>query len=237
MKLFSSLSLTTVLFAVFFLAPSAHAQLLSSITVEQVTASELGTWTLISENGSTITSSDPAVDSKKYTAAVSSFGQMTLRINPPSGMIARITIYRGSNFVENVDSLQHSFPLLTNDTYRFVIQYRISATGTLGIISEQGTVIFRVESTSGRTYKGRTPFTLKDLPIGKYTISANAIDGCFTPPVKNVQVQQGERQTIKISLTCEDAEDTISVLRVRPSKRSLVNDVTIQNARRSSTHR
>lgn len=216
------------LFAISFL-PSAHAQVLSSITVEQL-GSRVGTWTLLRADGTTLNSTDTDVSPLKYTAGVSTFGHMVLRVTPSAGMVAKISVYRGDELIHETDTHQYPFTLAANDRFRFIVQYRIANIGSLGVISESKGVIFRVKSADGRTYRGKTPWARTDLPIGKYTVYSNAAQGCYRSAPLNTTVKMEERTVVTISQTCEDAVDDRTVVRVRQSKRSLVENVIIREA-------
>jgi len=224
----------SILFALVLALPSlAHAQaLLSSMTIEQTSASQLGTWTLIYGDGTSLSSADEGIDPIRFTSGLSKFGPVVLRVNSPSGVVARISVYRGNEFVTQTDSQQFTFELFPNIQYRFVVQYRLAQLGTLGVISDIQGIVFRVKSLGGRTYRGKTPWSRMNLPVGDYTVYSNPAPGCFRPAPLNVKVEAEKRNIVTISQTCENAKDDITVERVRPSKRSLVEGVTIREAQR-----
>lgn len=219
-------------FAISYMS-SAIAAELSSLTIEQVSPSKIGVWTLLRADGGSITSADPTNDPHKYTAGISNFGQMVLRVSPPAGMVAKISVYTGEELIAETASQQHAFTLLPGLNFRFIVQYRLANMGLLGVISELKGVTFKMKSADGRTYRAVTPKAWNSLPIGKYTIYANALPGCFKPAPQNVEVKMEERTVVSISQTCEGAEGTFSTVeRVRPSKRTIQNDVLIREARR-----
>lgn len=232
-----TLSLLVGTIAALTVIPAVSAETPASVTIEQVSASDYGTWTLLSANGTSRVSTDLTTDPRRYATTIADFGQMILGVQPPSGMQTRISVYQGGFQIGTVDGRQHAFTLNPSESYRFVIQYYIGATGTMGVISDPQGVIFRVKADNGRTYRGKTPWAFTELPIGKYTIYANGNDTCFRPAPKNVQLKPEQRLTVELSLTCEGAEDSFyTVERVRPSKRSILDAVKVREAMRKTRH-
>jgi hypothetical protein len=215
------LSFLSVLFS-FSLTGTASAALQGSIKIEQLSASTVGTWTLLSEDGTDLTSASEDINPFDYSVAITRFGQTTLSVIPPAGMSVKIAVYRGGDFLYTVDSRQHSFKLLANDNYRFVIQYTLSRFGNLGITSEPSSVRFRMRSPSGMTSAGTTPKTFENLPVGRYILMLGTIEGCLLPARKTIIVKEGERNVVKVTLPCDNsqvADDDID--RSRVSKRTL----------------
>lgn len=214
--------LCTIFFGLTFFSFSqfSDAALQGSIKIEQLSASTTGVWTLLSQDGTAITSNDEGVDRNNYSFAITRFGQTTLSVVPPPGMSARISAYRGGELIATTDSQQYSFELVSNDNYRFVIQYALSKLGSLGVTSEPSGLRFRMRGPSGRTYSGTSPKTFDNLPIGRYTVMFAASEGCLQPPRKNGVVKTEERNVVHVSQTCTvETEDNVD--RSRTSKRTL----------------
>ncbi len=212
-----TLSLVTSGFAIPYVSAGTQA----AIKIEQLSASSFGTWTLLSANGSSRTSKDKGVDvTGGFTAALTEFGQTTLTVTAPAGMSVSISVYHGGDLVKEVTSNQYSFPLYTNDNYRFVIKYSLSRTGSLGVTSEPGQLRFRMKGPTSRNYSAVTPFTFKELPAGKYSLYFPKTQDCLQPAVQTIDVQPGQRNTTNVSLTCNVAAEE-NVDRSRVSKRTL----------------
>lgn len=192
----------------------------ASVKIEQLTASRYGTWTILSADGSTVTSEDPGIDKKSYSLGITEFGPMTLSVVPPPGMSAKILVYRGGDVIKTVTSQQYSFSLYTNDNYRFVVQYALTKLGSLGITSEPSGVRFRMKGDGGRTYTGVTPKTINNIPAGRYSIDFSTVRGCVQPGKHTAVVEIGERNTTHATLPCtSEQEATVDTSRI--SRRSL----------------
>jgi hypothetical protein len=191
----------------------------ASIRIEQLSGGSVGEWTLLSENGDSISSKDPGVDAHTYTVGITEFGQTTLSVVPPAGMSARISVYRGGDLLKQINSPQYSFPLFVNDNYRFVVQYSVSREGSLGITSEPSDVRFRLKGPD-RTRSGTTSAGFEKLPAGRYTVYFSSTKDCFSPAPKSVVVKAGERNVLHVTLTCEEkTEEHVDTSRI--SKRSI----------------
>ncbi len=212
-----TLSLTAFAFAM----PIAFAGAQAAIKIEQLSPSIYGTWTLLSANGSSLSSSDKNVGKTGgLTIGLTEFGQTTLSVTSPPGMSATISVYHGGDIVAEVTSNQYSFPLYTNDNFRFIIKYALSRVGSLGVTSEPGNLRFRMKGPTGRNFSAKTPYTFKNLPAGKYSLYFPKTDNCLQPAVQTILVQPEERNTTNVTLPCNIAQDD-NVDRSRISKRAL----------------
>ncbi|MEQ1849103.1 MAG: hypothetical protein ABL890_00765 [Candidatus Peribacteraceae bacterium] len=218
-------------------APQVSAASLANVVIEQISPDAYGTWSLLAADGSRRNSQTEITDPKKYSAGISDFGPMTLSVTPPAGMTARITVYRGGEQLAVTDSRQHSFHMYPNDSYRFIIKYWVATTGTLGVISEPQGVTFRIESEAGRTYRAVTPKSFTNLPTGKYSIYANATAECVMPAPQSVELTNEARKVVTLSMSCDNASAKVDEpVRIRPTKRKLVESVASREARRKATH-
>lgn len=223
--------------ALMSLSRGVSAEALANITIDQIAADKLGTWTLLAADGSTRTSADLTGDPRRFTAGISDFGQVTFSVMPPAGMTARITVFRGGDQIATTDSRQFSFTVYPNDNYRFIVKYWIAATGTLGVISNPQGIVFRIEAETGRTLRGKTPWSFTQLPVGKYSVYANATETCYSPAPQSVSIENEDRKVVTLSLTCNNAVGEFdTVERVRPSKRTIVERVAAREARRKALH-
>lgn len=214
-------ALITVSLSVFGFVATAHGAVQASVKIEQISPSSYGTWTLLSEDGSSRSSKDAGVTTTGNVAmGLTNFGQTTLSVTTPAGMSAIISVYRGGELVAEVTSQQYSFPLYANDNLRILIKYSMSRVGSLGITSEPNGLRFRLKGPSARNYSAKTPHTFKELPAGKYSVYFASTSTCIQPAAQTIEVKPGERNTAKITLMCNVKEDT-TVDRSRISKRSL----------------
>lgn len=221
MKHSSPLLIALTLSFSMFAAPLATAATQATVKIEQLSPSTYGSWTLLSADGSSRTSKDPGTDSTGgLTIGLTEFGQTTLSVVTPPGMSAIISVYRGGELLKEVSSKQYSFPIYTNDNYRFVIRYALTNVGSLGVTSEPSNIRFRMKGPTGRNYTAKTPFTFQKLPAGKYSLYFPKTDKCFQPAVQNIDVESEKRNTAKVTLACNiEEEDTVD--RSRISRRSL----------------
>ena len=203
----------------------AFAASQASVTIDQISGGSLGTWTLLFEDGSSRTSSEAGVNKKNYSLGLTEFGQATLSLVTPQGMSATISVYRGGDLVEKVDATQYSFALYPNDRVRFLVQYSLARTGSLGITSEPSGVKIRIKGSSGKAYNAISPYTFVNLPAGRYSVTMGATDKCVQPAPQAVVVKPEERNTIRVTLNCEKAKPKSTVSTARPTKRSLVEYV------------
>jgi hypothetical protein len=221
----------------FLHVPNGSAASLANIVIDQVSAGSVGTWTMLAADGSTRTSDTATADPRKYSAGISDFGPMTFSVVPPSGMSARITVYRGGEQVAVTDSRQYSFHVYPNDSYRFVVKYWVGATGTLGVISNPQGIIFRAIAEGGKTYRGVTPASFTNLPVGKYSIYSNPTAACTSSAPQSVTLGNEDRKVITLSMSCDNASGEYEApVRVRPSKRNIVERVAEREARRKTRH-
>lgn len=214
-------ALLSLSLSVFAFATPALASPQASIKIEQLSPSTYGTWTLLSADGSSRSSTDKGVDpTGGFTIGLTEFGQTTLSVTSPPGMSAKISVYRGGDLIKEVTSQQYSFPLYANDNFRFLIKYSLSRVGSLGVTSEPGTLRFRMKGPTGRIFTATTPHTFKNIPAGKYSLYFPKTETCLQPAVKTVDVAPEQRNTTNITLTCNVAEEE-KVDRNRVSKRTL----------------
>jgi hypothetical protein len=215
--------LSTSLFSlvlVLGLPQASSAAIQGAIQIQQISPSSQGTWTLLSEDGTSISSDDAGDRKNNYSVAITRFGQTTLSVVPPPSMSGKISVYRGGVLLLTTNTMQHSFNLVSNDSYRFVIQYSLTGFGLLGITSDPSGVRFRLRGPLGRTYGGTSPQSFEKLPVGKYIIMFGATKDCLQPPRKNATVKMDERTAVNITLPCTSpVDDTVD--RTRTSKRSL----------------
>lgn len=215
-------TLLTFSVSMFLVATPAFAGTQANIKIEQLSPSEYGTWTLLSEDGSSRSSKDKGVTPNGgLSLGVTEFGQTTLSVIAPPGMSAVISVYRGDELLQSVTSTQYSFPVHVNDNYRFLIKYSLSRLGSLGITSEPNFLRFRMKGPSGRNYSAKTPYTFKNLPAGKYSVYFAKTDSCIQPAVQTIEVEPQQRNTAKITLNCNAAQETEAVDTSRVSKRTL----------------
>lgn len=199
---------------------STTAALQGSIQIQQISASSQGTWTLLSADGTAITSDDAGVNKNEFSIGISRFGQTTLSVVTPPGMSAKISVYRGGDLLLTTDTQQYSFNLTSNDTYRFVIQYSLKSLGLLGVTSDPSGVRFRLRGPTGRTFGGTSPQSFDNLPAGRYVLMFGETNGCSRPPRKTATVKAEERTAVHVTLPCTSpTDDTVDMSRV--SKRTL----------------
>ncbi|MSR67734.1 hypothetical protein EXS65_02835 [Candidatus Peribacteria bacterium] len=217
-SLFTALLLTGL-----FVPFSSHAVPQASITVEQVSGKSLGSWVLLSGNGTTHSSTDPGVNNSSYSFGLTDFGPVTITALPPNGMSAKISIFRGGELVKTLVLPQYSFTLYPNDTYRFLVQYSLSRLGTVGLTSDPSGVRFRMKGRGTRTYSGVTPFTVKNVPSGSYSVLMSAPEGCFQPRPHTAVITPDTRIAVHVTINCTKNQSGSTVQRIRPTKRSLVD--------------
>ncbi len=176
---------------------------------------------LLSGNGTTHSSSDPGVSNANYSFGLTDFGPVTLIATPPNGMATKISIYRGGDLVKTIDLPQYSFTLYPNDTYRFLVQYSLSRLGTVGLTSDPSGVRFRMKGRGTRTYSGVTPFTVKNIPSGSYSVLMSAPEGCYQPRPHTAVISPDTRIAVHVTINCEKNQSGSTVQRIRPTKRAL----------------
>lgn len=221
MSTYRILSSSVVAVVVLFGIPrSTTAALQGSIQIQQVSASSQGTWTLLSADGTAITSEDTGVQKNEFSVGITRFGQTTLGVVSPPGMSAKISVYRGGELLLTTDTPQYSFDLTSNDSYRFVIQYSLKSLGLLGVTSDPPGVRFRLRGPTGRTFGGTSPQSFDNLPAGRYVLMFGATKDCSRPPRKTATVKSEERTAVHVTLPCTSAEEeTVDTSRV--SRRTL----------------
>lgn len=192
------------------------------ITIDQVSSKGLGSWTLITANGASYSSMDGRVNLASHSLALSDFGPVTLSVASPQGMSVRILMYRGGDLLKTIEMPQHSFTLYPNDQYRFLVQYTLNRTGSLGITSNPSGVRMRVKGESGRTYTAVTPHTFNGIPAGRYSVSLGTLQGCIQPRTDSIIVLPEQRNTLNFSLNCEKNQQAAVSAATRPTKRALV---------------
>lgn len=201
----------------------AYSATQAGITIDQVSAKGLGTWTLITANGASYSSREHGVNMASHSLALSDFGPVTLSVTSPQGMSARIAIYRGGDLLKTIDTPQYSFTLYPNDKYRFLIQYSLSRMGSLGLTSDPSGVRVRIKGAGTKTYTSVTPHTFTNIPAGRYAVTLGSVPGCLQPRTESIVVEPEQRNTLAVSLTCTKNQSGSTVSNNRPTKRSLVD--------------
>ena len=196
-------------------------QVRASIVVEQISASSLGNWTIISGDNPPLSSTDKGVNKISYSFSLTSFGPTVVTVTPPPGMSAAITVYRGGTVLKKVPLPQYSFNLLPNDEYRFIVQYSLARLSGLGVTSEPSGEKFRVKSPSGKSFTGVTPASFSNLPAGKYVITFGKTGTCQVPPLHSIVLKPDERNIVNVSMTCVSAAAEVPIIRSTVTKRSI----------------
>ena len=237
-KSFTTLSLKLFLGSSLFLVPIAvSAASTAAIRIDQVSPVMPGVWTFLKPNGETLKSTGTGVNIRSHSFSITEFGPMTLSVVPPVGTVVQIKVYRSGELIQTVKIPQVSIELFPNQDYRFVIEYTYSRLGSIGITSDPPRLRFRLKNTQGgRTYTGTSPKTMINIPAGTYALTFNKTRDCILPAPHTVAVKPGERNTVNVTLMCDNAESTTEVLRDRPTKRSIVNSVSEREAERAATH-
>ncbi|OGJ60936.1 hypothetical protein A3C52_01455 [Candidatus Peribacteria bacterium RIFCSPHIGHO2_02_FULL_51_15] len=200
---------------------SAQGAVQATIKIDQISSSAFGKWTLISEDGSARTSSEPGVNKASHSMGLTDFGQLTLSVTPPAGMSVKITVYRLGDVISSQESQQTSVTIYPNDNYRFLIQYSLSKLGSLGVTSDPSGLRLRMRGPTPRNFSSKTPHTFINLPAGIYTLRFAAPPGCLVPALRTVEVAAEERTTIHQTFNCNPESDVSSTLPEKKSKRQL----------------
>ncbi len=222
-RLTAALSSAALCFALVPQVSFSAAQ--STITIEQMTAKDQGSWVLLWGNNSTKRSTDDGVDEKNATFTLNESGQMVLSITPPAGGTARLLVYNNGTLKESLDTQQYAFTLNPGDDFRFIIQYAITKFGTLGVTSQPSGVPFRMVGPNGKKYIATTPYTFKNLPAARYTITPSIIENCYLTRPVNALAKAGERVAVNFTVTCKTDLADQDLDRSRPSKRALQQSV------------
>jgi hypothetical protein len=217
----SALCTLTSLFA---FTGTIHADATATIKIEQVSSGQIGTWTLLSTDGSSKSSSDTGVDKTNYSMSLSEFSPLTLIVTPPAGMSVKISMYRGGDLKTTTSTPQMTITPFPNDSYRFVIQYALTKLGSLGVTSNPSNLRVRIKGPTGKSYSSLTPHTFTNIPAGQYSVIVSPSRKCIQPATHSVVVDPGGRNVVDITLMC-DVKATVEPSRTRPSKRSLVESV------------
>lgn len=220
-----TLSLATFLLAIGVFVPSSFSAVQSSIKIEQVSPTQLGTWTFLYQDGSSLSSADAGIDPKNHVFSVTQFSPMTISVVPPAGMSAKISIYRNGELSKTESSQQFSFTPYANETYRFLIQYSYSRMGSVGVTSNPSGIRFRMKGPTAKNYTAVTPYTFQNLPAGRYTMYFPSTKDCSSPAPHSVTVEPEKRVTANVSLICSTA--SLQTVSQKPlvSRRAIMQSV------------
>jgi hypothetical protein len=196
-------------------------QVRATLAVEQISPSRLGSWTILSGDNPSLSSSDAGVDKSRYSFSLTSFGPTVLSVVAPPGMTAAITVYRGGDIVTKTALPQYSFDLLPNDNYRFLVQYSVASLSSLGVTSDPSGAKFRIKAPTGRFYGGVTPADFSNLPSGKYSLLFGRTGNCLLPPPRSIVLKPDQRNVINVKMTCTVAENEAEPIRSSVTKRSI----------------
>lgn len=201
----------------------------TSVTVEQLSPTIVGSWIFSSSGSDLLQSTEPGVQQRKHVFTIPSRGQMTLTVIPPSGAGVKITTFKNGVQV-GVSDVRHASATVENgDSWRFLVQYSTVSVGLLGITSTPFGISFKVKGPDGVTYVGKTPQSFENVPIGRYTIYMSAPKGCVIPPPISRKIKDGERVTAHIDFVCHARARE----RVRPrrnSRRQIIEETNKRNA-------
>ncbi len=211
----------------------AASDVKASITVEQVSPSSYGTWTIISGENVKFSSTGADVNKLKYSLSLTSFGPTVITAAPPAGMSATITVFRRDELLLKNALPQYSFNLLPNDDYRFLIQYAPARPSSLGVTSEPAGIKFRVRGPNGKNFTGVTPADFKNLPGGRYTVTFGRTGNCTLPAAQSIVLKPDQRNVINTTISCnETAEEP--VFRSSVTKRSIRQLIEDREAKRAT---
>lgn len=182
---------------------AASGVTIATVTIEQLSPIEAtGKWTLLMPNRQSL-----KMSTATYQVNLQSAGSHTLFAEPPSGMSARIALYRGGSTVpeRTVEQPQMSFTVAEGDTFMIKITYLLTRTGDVAINSNPSGVPFELSGPDGMTLEGVTPHALKNVPEGQYTVRYLP-EGCITPRPQSLQLKKDGRLAFNINISCATLE-------------------------------
>lgn len=205
-------------FVSFFVLPIAFAVLLplsanaatgtATLKIEQLSPKDIGRWTLFYEGG-TLASNAVGVKNPKTHIAYPPAGNMTIAVVPPSGASASISFYEGDQLIRKTNLQQMNVVTEEGKSYRFLVTYVYNKKGMLGITSEPTGIQFRMAGPDGKTYRGTTPHTFTNIPVGQYTITFNTLRGCTRARPANRNVGMNERVVFHMEFDCTSKRQRI----------------------------
>ncbi len=228
--------LLLAMFLVILFPVSASAAAQAGVTIEQVSPTQVGVWTFLFGNGSSLSSATEGINALQHSFTVTDFEPMTFSVTQPAGMAAKISIYRNGDFMKTENIPQFSFTPYPNEKYRFVVQYSYSLLGSLGVTSDPSGVRFRMKGPTAKIYSATTPFTFKSLPAGKYSLLFASTRLCSQPAPHTAVVAAESRNTVNVSLICTTNKfESVDTSRV--SKRTLVENAKSRETKPRGTRK
>ncbi len=228
-----------LLFALLLPLSASAATGTAMLKIQQLTPRDIGKWTLFYEGGS-LTSESIGIENPKMHTAYPPAGNATFMVVPPSGASASISFFEETELIKKVDFSQINVVLQEGKSYRFLVTYIYNKKGMLGVTSIPTAIPFRMTGPDGKTYRGTTPHTFDNIPVGQYTIVFNSIRGCVRARPANRNVGMNERVVFHMEFDCTSKRERI-VDQKRNSKplrsrRSVIDAVKQREQIRSSKH-
>jgi hypothetical protein len=193
----------------------------ATITIEQLSTSSLGTWTILSGENTILSSTGAGIDKTHYSFTLSSFGPTLITVVPPPGMAATMTVFRRGEVIVKNGRQQYGFDLLPNDDYRFLVQYAVTRLSSLGITSEPNGAKFRVSGPGGKSFTGQTPADFSNLPAGRYVVTYGRTSTCTQPAPRSIVLKPDQRNVVNATIACGKDVSDASVTRSNVTRRSI----------------
>lgn len=193
-------------FGLFSLSPALAATgdaapVIGTILIEQTSPMPaLGTWTLLKPDHTTL-----KFTTASYTVEITEAGNYSVFMEPPAGMSAKMTLYKGETILQALNRPQISFVFAEGDALRVLVEQTLTRTGEIVVNSNPGGIPFRMEGPNKITVNDVTPFTLKDMPEGQYTVYYKP-PGCIAPRPQSFQLRKDGRITFSITIDCATLE-------------------------------
>lgn len=199
MKYIHFLSFALVPLFVLFTTPSAEAV---SIEVQRESRYETyGEMTIITPRNSTI-----EVGSPIFTEGDLLPGLYNVILDPPAGTSTTIEVTINGELTDTIDGARFSFTAEQDDVVHISVLHTFTRTGLVTIHSDPDGIEFTLLGPDGLEWEGVTPMDYEDVPVGQYSVTYHAPDGCSQPKTQSDRFEKGGRINFLVRFDCDAAD-------------------------------
>lgn len=200
--LLTGLGSASLVFAGVPLCAAASGTVMNTVTIEQTGPNGIvGAWTLLMPDQTSV-----KFKTASHTVNVFNPGNYTLFVEPPSGMNAKMYLYKGGELVSQLDRPQMSFVMAEGDApYRIAVDFILSRMGDVSVNSNPSKVPFELTGPNGFSATGVTPYSILGTPVGQYVVQYLPT-GCIKPRPQSQLLQKDSRINFGMTIDCDTLE-------------------------------
>ncbi|HCI03718.1 MAG: S-layer homology domain-containing protein [Candidatus Peribacteraceae bacterium] len=133
-------------------------------------------------------------------------GGYSIRVDPLEGATAHIRITLNGNQIVDNDYPQGALTLSGGDNAIIEIENIYTRVGKISVQTNPPGLTYTIVGPNNFKEKGTTPSDYIDVPVGLYTATFDAIEGCIEEVARSNRLQEDGRINLNLTLDCDNIE-------------------------------